>query len=151
MYALRFFALGAPITVTIDDYLPLVNHRETLYASVSSDGALWGPILEKAYAKYIGNYEALNGGLIGPGIENIVGSPYQDIIHDDMMTADKMWAYITTSRQNGAIVTGGSHYNAAGDSLQNDEGISYSHAYTIVGTVILSTGDRLVAVANPWG
>ena len=70
------YALGIPITVTIDDFLPLMSTTATIYASVSRDGALWGPILEKAYAKLIGNYEALNGGLIGPGIETISGYPY---------------------------------------------------------------------------
>ena len=73
VYALRMYALGVPITITVDDYLPLISDRKTVYASVSEDGALWSPILEKAYAKFIGNYEALNGGFIGPGIETMIG------------------------------------------------------------------------------
>ena len=152
VYALRMYALGAPITITIDDHLPLISDQETVYAAVSDDGALWGPVLEKAYAKYIGNYEALNGGYIGPGIETIVGSPWQDLWHDGgTVTADWMWKVITEHRKHNGMVTGGSHYSADGDVAKNDQGISYSHAYTLLYTVELSTGDRLVAVANPWG
>ena len=145
------YALGMPVTVTIDDFLPLISTRETIYASVSRDGALWGPILEKAYAKLIGNYEALNGGLIGPGIETITGYPYQDLHHDSRLSPDTLWDLILEHRSRNGIITGGSHYSEGGDSMQNDVGISYSHAYTILDAVELSSGDRLVAVANPWG
>ena len=151
VYAVRLYALGAPLTITIDDYLPLVSERETIYGAVSSDGALWGPVLEKAYAKYIGNYEALNGGYVGPGIENIVGSPWQDVWHDWDTTADELWEGIKEVRRRGGMVTAGSPWNAEGDAAQNEQGIAYSHAYALLGTVELSTGDRLVAVANPWG
>ena len=76
VYAVKMYALGVPVTVTIDDYVPLETYYETLFARVSSDGALWGPILEKAFAKFLGNYEALEGGLNGPGIRMMTGSPF---------------------------------------------------------------------------
>ena len=125
--------------------------RETIYAKVAEDGALWGPILEKAYAKLIGNYEALNGGLVGPGIETITGAPYQDLQHTPDLSPDTLWDLIIEHKSRKGIITGGSHYSPEGDTMQNDVGISYSHAYTILDAVELSTGDRLVAVANPWG
>ena len=129
----------------------MMGSKQTIYASIAKDGALWGPILEKAYAKLIGNYEALNGGLIGPGIETIIGSPYQDLTHDDNLTPDMLWDLILEHKSRNGIITGGSHYSAEGDTMQNDVGISFSHAYTMLDAIELSTGDRLVAVANPWG
>ena len=66
IYAVQFYTLGIPHTVIVDDWLPLkpVNNGEygTLFAKVSEDSAIYGPILEKAFAKYHGNYKHLIGG-----------------------------------------------------------------------------------------
>lgn len=65
IYAVNFWTLGVPHTVIVDDYLPLKEKNgsyETLFAKVSPDGAIWGPILEKAFAKYHGNYQHIIGG-----------------------------------------------------------------------------------------
>ena len=43
--------------IIIDDYLPLQKDGgSTIYAEVGADGAIWGPVLEKAFAKFHGNY-----------------------------------------------------------------------------------------------
>lgn len=63
--------LGIPVTVTVDDYLPFREepwYSTLLYARISSDNALWMPILEKAGAKLFGSYEILVGGNMGPAI-----------------------------------------------------------------------------------
>ena len=57
IYAVNFYTLGVPHTVIVDDYLPLKKSNDkTIYAKVAADGAIWGPILEKAFAKHHGNY-----------------------------------------------------------------------------------------------
>ena len=60
IYAVQFYTLGVPHTVIVDDYLPLKKTWEgtytTVYAAPSPDKAIFGPILEKAIAKYHGNY-----------------------------------------------------------------------------------------------
>ena len=63
IYALNMYALGVPITITIDDNVPLWDTTErTLFANIGKDKSLWAPILEKAFAKMHGNYEAIVGG-----------------------------------------------------------------------------------------
>ena len=78
------YALGVPITVTIDDYIPLGNYGKTVYAQVSSDGALWGPLLEKAVAKFLLNYEAIDTGSTGHAMEILTGGPHTYLWHSDM-------------------------------------------------------------------
>ena len=70
--------LGMPITVIVDDHLPMERYSETTtrYAQVASDGALWGTILEKAFAKYLGMYEAIDAGSGAHGLEVMTGSPF---------------------------------------------------------------------------
>ena len=67
IYAVNFWTLGTPHTVVVDDYLPLrknayTGSMETLFTKPGDDGSLWTAILEKAFAKYYGNYEHIAGG-----------------------------------------------------------------------------------------
>ena len=76
------YLLGVPITVVIDDYLPLKkDERETMYAKVGEDGALWGTLFEKFSAKFFGNYEIVDLGVAARGIEVAAGSPFQPYDH----------------------------------------------------------------------
>jgi hypothetical protein len=57
-------------------------NRKTVYdkytlkaARVGDDRSLWGPIVEKAWAKIVGNYKRADYGLIKTGIRVITGAP----------------------------------------------------------------------------
>jgi hypothetical protein len=66
IYGVNFYTLGVPHTVIVDDLLPLSNNWDgshaTQLAGIGVDGSLWGPILEKAFAKYHGNWLHTEGG-----------------------------------------------------------------------------------------
>ena len=83
IYSTKMWLLGMPVSVVIDDHLPLQewNNSYTRYAQVSKDGALWGTILEKAFAKYLGMYEAIDAGHGAHGVEAMTGSPYFSMTH----------------------------------------------------------------------
>ena len=53
-----------PITITIDDRVPNKKDKKgsVMFAKIGRDGAVWGPLLEKALAKYHGTYEPLWAG-----------------------------------------------------------------------------------------
>ena len=82
MYAVRLFALGAPVSVHVDDYVPLTKRNKTLFAHINDDNALWSVILEKAFAKLHGTYESIVGGSPISGIANLSGSPGTNLGHD---------------------------------------------------------------------
>ena len=81
IYALRLYILGVPTTVTIDDHLPLVNGN-SIFAAASPDGALWGMLIEKAFAKLHGNYESIALGDPRHSIEVLTGAPSERYAHD---------------------------------------------------------------------
>jgi len=65
IYGLEFYRLGLPTTVVIDDWLPVKTtngNKSTIFAKLGDDNALWGPFIEKALAKFHGNYIHLDGG-----------------------------------------------------------------------------------------
>ena len=87
IYAVNIYALGMPHTVIIDDWLPFMPHprnpdiHKLSYAFLGSDHAIWGPLVEKALAKFTGNYWHLEGGMIYDGVSMFNGSPFETIVH----------------------------------------------------------------------
>ena len=61
IYAFDMYAVGVPITIVVDDYLPLSEGWDGTYHTVlghiGHDKSLWGPLIEKAFAKLHGNYD----------------------------------------------------------------------------------------------
>jgi hypothetical protein len=64
IYGLKFFVRGKPWVVSIDDLL-LVRQDKLKFAQPDPySGAMWGPLLEKGWAKVAGNYELSSGGYL---------------------------------------------------------------------------------------
>ena len=49
------------------------------------------------------------------------------------------------------MITASTHPHEGGDTVKNEVGIPYAHAYTVLGVQELSNGQRLVKLRNPWG
>ena len=81
IYGCQMYALGVPVTVTVDDVLPLDDDGHTVFAKVGSDQALWPLVLEKCFAKLHGNYEAIIGGDAADSIKTLIGSPSEYTRH----------------------------------------------------------------------
>lgn len=82
IYGINFWILGYPVTITIDDFL--VWHKlqgwyeYNPFVSAGPDKSLWGPLIEKAFAKLEGSYETLIGGDPTEGIRYLTGAPGSD-------------------------------------------------------------------------
>lgn len=61
------------VTMTIDDQIPCRPRGGPAFAQ-SVEGEMWVPLLEKAYAKYVGSYEKLSGGWPALALEAMTGS-----------------------------------------------------------------------------
>ncbi len=53
----RFFKFSKELFVNVDDYLPVDDHDEYVFAKSEEENEIWPCILEKAYAKLYGGYE----------------------------------------------------------------------------------------------
>jgi hypothetical protein len=62
LYTLQLFIGEAWVPITIDDRLPCDLNGIPLYTRSGVDGELWVPLVEKAFAKLLGGYGALNDG-----------------------------------------------------------------------------------------
>lgn len=152
IYAFNFYSLGVPHTVVIDDYLPVRQlsngHYKTLFAEIGDDNSLWGAMIEKAFAKYWGNYGHIVSGSSNTAMKTLIGSPFKTI-KTDQKTVDELWDWIHKYANTDHMLTAGSR--GASDDDKNEHGLVENHAYTLLKSVQLSTGERLVQLRNPWG
>jgi hypothetical protein len=85
------YALGVPITIQVDDYLPLRSWgsgKNTRYTGLGPDGSVWAPIMEKAFAKFHGNYARTVAGDPVMGVATLNGSPYTRAWTEDLSTTE---------------------------------------------------------------
>lgn len=137
IYAVNMYALMMPVTLTIDDRLPMKKGtNRTLYANVGRDKSVWGPLYEKAFAKYHGSYEALVGGNPEKALNTIAGAPGV-MIDNKKISENELWNLLVEQDAEKAMITmgcfGGSRHGIVG-----------GHAYSFIKTVKLSNGTKLV-------
>ena len=79
LIGIRFYIRGKPWVVTIDDKLFWYTSGGNKYLKFNQPDAtnrvFWPPILEKAWAKVKGNYEAVEGGFVVSGLRSLTGAP----------------------------------------------------------------------------
>lgn len=150
VYAATMYLLGMPITVTVDDYLPLDKHKnKPIYGGIGEDdGALWGAIFEKMFAKFYGNYVGLEGGVGSDGITAMTGAPDTYFVHEDVMKdsslQEEFWQKLIASLSTNMMVTSGSYDGNGSDKETNKLGLPYYHAFAVMNALEVVDADGLM-------
>jgi hypothetical protein len=159
---LKPFVLGVQKTLTLDDYLPFIKSstgvvsKNLAFAQPSPSGELWGPFLEKTFAKVNGNYEKIESGWMSEVMAFLTGAPSKNYYSfANSMSQTAVWDLIVDADAKKLIITAGT-YSATSDTVVNGVGLAMSHAYTVIGAYTLknsdgSVKDYLFQMRNPWG
>ncbi|KAG5661067.1 hypothetical protein KAF25_002710 [Fusarium avenaceum] len=127
---------------------------ESLYFAKCEDpNETWLPLLEKAYAKVHGDYQALDGGWAGTAVEDLTGGVNTVVAGNRVLRKERLWREMLGSDdEDGEFVFG---LSPGGPGDEHNNGIVLRHAYSILRVAEVEDEDankiRLVKIRNPWG
>ncbi|CAG8474784.1 11482_t:CDS:2 [Ambispora gerdemannii] len=167
IFRFRFYRFGQWIEVVVDDYLPTVNGH-LIYAHSKNPNEMWCALLEKAYAKLCGCYEALDSGSASDALVDLTGTVPETIElgqNDNdgggmiqEMGQDAFVYYILKAAKKGALMS--CSINALDEERLEERllnGLIIGHSYGITQIQKLRHNWRgkkevlLLRLHNPWG
>lgn len=102
---------------------------ESLYFGHCTDpNETWLPLLEKAYAKAHGDYNAIAGGWSGEAVEDMTGGLTTTIATKRVLRKDKLWKELVNGDGNFVFALSALGFAAA----QSASGVVLGHAYSIL-------------------
>ncbi|XP_064097877.1 calpain-A-like isoform X1 [Macrobrachium nipponense] len=149
----RFWRFGEWVSVCVDDRLP-TKDGEILFARSSDPTEFWVAILEKAYAKLHGSYEAMEGGQSMDAMVDLTGGLAERYDMEDTEDKNQLYKLLLKSSQNGAFITSSRKGDWKMATKADEHGLVEGHAYTVSGVArvrheTLGTV-KLLRVRNPW-
>lgn len=152
IYTVRFCIQGEWVPVVVDDWIPCESPGKPAFATSRKGNEMWVSLLEKAYAKLHGSYEALEGGLVQDALVDLTGGAGEEI---DMRSSEaqidlasgRLWSQLLRFKQEGFLLGAGSP--SGSDVHISSSGIVQGHAYSIL-QVREVDGHKLVQIRNPW-
>ncbi|XP_028419875.1 calpain-5 [Perca flavescens] len=169
IFHFRFWRLGRWMDVVVDDRLPVSRDGVLLFCRSATPREFWSALLEKAYAKLNGCYEALEGGNTTEALIDFTGGVSEPLSLDREALSqhgDQRRAFFQTlayAHERKALITC-SIRPAEGETVESvlDCGLVRGHAYGITAVRKVRLGEKLpktgwmsrllmVRMRNPWG
>ncbi|XP_058482306.1 calpain-5-like isoform X2 [Solea solea] len=163
----RFWRFGRWVDVVVDDCLPVSGDGVLLFCRSATPREFWSALLEKAYAKLNGCYEALEGGNTAEALIDFTGGVSEPLSLDRealVLQSDHRRTFfqtLTKAHECKSLITC-SIRPAEGETVESvlDCGLVRGHAYGITAVKRLRLGDKktgrvsrlfMVRMRNPWG
>ncbi|ELT98268.1 hypothetical protein CAPTEDRAFT_97820 [Capitella teleta] len=146
-----FWRFGSWVDVVIDDRLP-VKEGELIYGRCEDPTEFWVALVEKAYAKLHGSYEAIEGGQTMDALVDLTGGLAERY---EVKGADpNMYRYLLRAHKAGSFVACSRKGDWRKATKAEANGLVSGHAYTITRVMRISHRmgeERLLRIRNPWG
>ncbi|CAO2579230.1 Capn3 [Lemmus lemmus] len=152
IFHFQFWRYGDWVDVVIDDCLPTYNNQ-LVFTKSNHRNEFWSALLEKAYAKLHGSYEALKGGNTTEAMEDFTGGVTE--FFEIKEAPSDMYKIMRKAIERGSLM---------GCSIDTIVPVQYEtrmacglvkgHAYSVTGLEeALFKGEKvkLVRLRNPWG
>uniref|UniRef100_A0A8B9JJF1 Calpain-3 n=1 Tax=Astyanax mexicanus TaxID=7994 RepID=A0A8B9JJF1_ASTMX len=152
VFHFQFWRYGDWVDVVIDDRIPTVNNQ-LVFTKSAERNEFWSALLEKAYAKLHGSYEALKGGNTTEAMEDFTGGVTE--FYEMKEAPKELYKIMKKALERGSLM------GCSIDSLvparfetRTATGLVKGHAYSVTAVdenVEKESRVRLVRLRNPWG
>ncbi|XP_019395947.1 PREDICTED: calpain-6 [Crocodylus porosus] len=168
IFHFRFWCFGEWTDVVIDDRLPTMN-GELIFCHSNVENEFWSALLEKAYAKLAGSYEALDGGSAADALVDFTGAMAESI---DMVQGKygmniseqmKLLNDLMKVHERGGLISCYISTSSTNDrEAETESGLIIGHAYSVTAVRKVHLGKRhrcfskseklfMIRLRNPWG
>ncbi|XP_076846907.1 calpain-5a [Brachyhypopomus gauderio] len=168
IFHFRFWRFGSWMDVVIDDRLPTANGN-LVYCHSNDKNEFWSALLEKAYAKMYGCYEALDGGNTADALVDFTGGVSEPVelleghFGQDEEARNQLFERVLKVQQRGGLISCSIRATSQADmEARLDCGLVKGHAYAVTDVRKVRLGHGLLAffkaeklsmirLRNPWG
>ncbi|XP_069668699.1 calpain-B-like isoform X3 [Periplaneta americana] len=155
IFHFRFWQYGRWVDVVIDDRLPTYKEKLVFLHSAERN-EFWSALLEKAYAKLHGSYEALEGGTTSEAMVDLTGGVSE--MFDLHAGQRDVYKILLKAYERSSLLSCNILLDAKELEEQTEDGLVIRHAYSItkVKYFHVKTPRRegmmpLIRLRNPWG
>ncbi|XP_046442046.1 calpain-A-like isoform X6 [Daphnia pulex] len=155
IFHFRIWQYGSWVDVVVDDRLPTCDGK-LVFLQSHTKNEFWSALLEKAYAKLHGGYEALKGGTTCEAMEDFTGGVSE--MYELNQSPPNLFKILLKAHERSSLMSCAIEPDPDQLEAETPMGLIKGHAYSItsvkmmdIRTPRMSGQIPMIRIRNPWG